>query len=80
MAAAKAGAKALTKFTINEAGEGYTLHIESEGGDTLELTATAEQLDLIDEALDTLLSRDEGAVDEVDGDEDDLDEDEEDED
>lgn len=77
MAAAKTDTKSLTKFTVSEAGEGYTLHIESEGGDKLDLSATAEQLDLIAETVDSLLSKDEGAVDEVDGD-DDLDDDAED--
>jgi hypothetical protein len=56
-------AKALARFTIEPDGEGYTLHIEDEDGDTLELTATAEQLDLIAEALDDQLEED---VDEID--------------
>lgn len=60
-------AKALSRFTIEPDGEGYTLHIEDEDGDTLELTATAEQLDLISEAIDEHLEAD---VDEVDAAED----------
>ena len=56
-------AKALAHFTIEPGGEGYTLHIEDEDGDSLELTATAEQLDLIAEAIDEQL---EGDVDDID--------------
>ena len=56
-------AKALARFTIEPDGEGYTLHIEDEDGDTLELTATAEQLDLISEAIEEHLEAD---VDDVD--------------
>ena len=61
MAAAKSAPKALAKFTIAEAGEGYSLHIEDDGGATLELTATAEQLDLIAETVDQLLGDDDSA-------------------
>jgi hypothetical protein len=57
-------AKALSRFTIEPAEDGYTLHIEDENGDTLELTATPEQLDLIAEALDEQLEAD---IDDVDG-------------
>jgi hypothetical protein len=76
--AAKAQAKALTKFTVTQSGDdAYALHIESEGGETLELTATAEQLDLIAETVDTLLAEQGDAADEVDGgDDDELDDDE----
>ena len=56
-------AKALARFTIEPDGDGYTLHIEDEDGDTLELTATAEQLDLISEAINEHLEAD---VDEID--------------
>lgn len=45
-------AKALARFTIEPSDDGYTLHIEDDGGDTLELTATPEQLDLIAEAIE----------------------------
>lgn len=74
MAAAKSAPKALAKFTIAEAGEGYTLHIEDDGGATLELTATAEQLDLIAETVDQLLGDDDSA-DALDEDDDALDDD-----
>lgn len=70
--AAKAQAKALSKFTVTQTGDdAYALHIESEGGDTLELTATAEQLDLVAEAVDTLLAEAGDDADAVDGGEDD---------
>lgn len=45
-------AKALARFTIEPSDDGYMLHIEDDGGDTLELTATPEQLDLIAEAIE----------------------------
>jgi hypothetical protein len=66
MAQTKPEAKALAKFTISGDAGGYRLHIEDDGGDTLELTATAEQLDLIAETVDALLGDDDSA-DEVDG-------------
>ena len=50
-----AEAKKLAKFTITEAGEGFSLHIEDEAGHVLELSATREQIDLIVDTLDDLL-------------------------
>lgn len=47
--------KKLAKFTITEAGDGFSLHIEDEGGHVLELSATREQMDLIADTLDDLL-------------------------
>lgn len=61
-------AKALSRFAIERVGDDYLLRIEDEEGDTLELGATAEQLDLIGEAVEEHLA--------FDIDEDDLDEDE----
>ena len=61
-----AAAKKLAKFTITEAGEGFSLHIEDEAGHVLELSATREQIDLIVDTLDDILSRDDSA-DEIDG-------------
>lgn len=63
-----ADSKSLARFSIVPQGDGFQLHIEDDGGDTLELTATAEQLDLIVEALDEALSRDD-SIEEVDEDE-----------
>lgn len=68
MAQSKTEAKALAKFSISEGDGAYRLHIEDDGGDMLELTATAEQLDLIAEAVDALLGEDDSA-DVVEGDE-----------
>lgn len=59
-------AKALERFTIEPAGDGYTLHIEDEDGAVLELTATVEQLDLIGEAIETHLEEDSDDIDTVD--------------
>ena len=72
MAQTNTDPKSLAKFTITEGGEGFRLHIEDDGGETLELIATADQLDLIAEAVDTLLAKDD-SVDEVEDGEDDED-------
>ena len=56
-----AATKKLAKFTISEAGQGYNLHIEDEAGDVLELSATRDQLDVIDDALAELLEQSEEA-------------------
>ncbi len=61
-----AATKKLAKFTITEAGEGFNLHIEDEAGHVLELLATRDQLDVIDDALEELLEQDDSA-DEVKG-------------
>lgn len=52
-----AATKKLAKFTITEAGEGFNLHIEDEAGDVLELTATRDQIEIIDDALEELLEQ-----------------------
>ena len=62
--------KKLAKFTAIPEGEEFQLHIEDDGGDTLELTATREQIDVIVDHLDELLSQDD-SLDEIDEDEDD---------
>jgi hypothetical protein len=51
-------AKSLGRFTIEADGDDYLLQIEDEDGETVELTATLEQLDLIGEAVDQLLAQD----------------------
>ena len=53
-------AKTLARFTIEPSGDDYLLLIEDEDGETTELTATLEQLDLIGEAVDQLLEQDDG--------------------
>jgi hypothetical protein len=52
-------AKILSQFTISSEGEGYVLHIETDDGDTLDVNATYEQLDLISEAIEERLDEDE---------------------
>ncbi len=51
-------AKALERFNIARAADGYLLTIEDDSGDTLELTATFDQLDLISEELEVALDED----------------------
>lgn len=60
-------AKALARFTISKSGGDYILHFEDDGGDTLELRATYDQLDLIADAIDEELDRDEDDALGVDG-------------
>jgi hypothetical protein len=62
-------AKALSRFTIERSTDDYVLHIEDEDGDTLELTASFEQLDLISEALEEHLAFDDDDPDALDDDE-----------
>jgi len=52
-------AKTLSQFTISNEGENYVLHIETDDGETLDVNATYEQLDLIAEAIDERLDEDE---------------------
>jgi hypothetical protein len=52
-------AKTLSQFTISSEGEAYVLHIETDDGQTLDVAATYEQLDLISEAIDERLDEDE---------------------
>ena len=58
--------KKLAKFTITVAGEGFNLHIEDDAGHVLELSATCDQIDIIDDALEELLGKGDDA-DEVGG-------------
>lgn len=61
-------AKILERFTIARAADGYLITIEDDGGDTLELTATFDQLDLISEELDAALDEDADDMTEIDED------------
>ena len=58
-------ARTLTKFTITEAGDDYSLHIEDDAGETIEFTATYDQLDLLVEEIDRHLDEDAEEMDEV---------------
>ena len=49
--------KTLAKFTIAEAGEEFSLHIEDAAGHVLEFSATRDQIDLIADRLDEILSK-----------------------
>ena len=60
-------AKTLTNFTITAAGDDYVLHIEDDAGETIEFTATYDQLDLLVEEIDKHLDEDAEEMDEVDG-------------
>lgn len=60
-------AKALERFTIARAADGYMLSIEDDSGETIELTATFDQLDLITEELDRALDEDADDMTEIDG-------------
>lgn len=60
-------ANALSRFTIQPADDQiFLIRIESEDGEPLEVTATFEQLDLIQEAIDEQLDEDFEDVDAVD--------------
>lgn len=61
-------AKALAQFSITRKGEDYLLRLEDQNGDTVELTADYDQLDLITETIEQQLDADE--EDELDGDDD----------
>jgi hypothetical protein len=48
----------LAQFNVEATSAGFQLHIESEGGDVLDLVATEEQLDVIVDALEEVLTED----------------------
>jgi hypothetical protein len=48
--------KQLAKFAISVGEEDFVLHLEDETGETVEYSATPEQLDAVIDALDELLS------------------------
>ena len=56
-----ASMKKLAKFTVTEAGEDFSLHIEDDAGQVLELGATRDQVDIIADKLDELLSQGDSA-------------------
>ena len=57
--------QSLSQFTLSETPDGYLLEMEGDGGASMAVTATPEQIDAIIEALDDLLSDDEAAADEI---------------
>jgi hypothetical protein len=52
-------AKVLGQFTITQEADGYLLHLEDDDGETVEYSASFEQLDLIVEAIEEQLDMDE---------------------
>jgi len=53
-------ARTLAQFTITPDSDGdYTLHLEDDDGETIEFTASYEQLDLVVEAIEDVLESDE---------------------
>ncbi|WP_041373451.1 hypothetical protein [Phenylobacterium zucineum] len=58
----------LTKFAISVREEDFVLHLEADGGETIEFATSPEQLDAIIDALDELLSEVEEDVFEVEDD------------
>jgi uncharacterized protein YegP (UPF0339 family) len=64
-------ARTLAQFTITPDSDGdYTLHLEDDEGETIEFTASYEQLDLVVEAIEEVLDDDEEDSLGVDADED----------
>ncbi len=55
-----AKAKTLTQFRVSGSGDTFSLHIEDDGGETIEFQATRDQLDVIAESLEETLSEDVG--------------------
>lgn len=60
-----ADAKKLKRFHVEAEGDAYRIDIEDDGGNVLNLEATRDQLDVIVDTLDDILSQDDEA-DEVD--------------
>lgn len=50
---------ALARFEISKADDGYILHIETQGGEKLDLRTSYDQLDVIADAIDEQLDVDE---------------------
>lgn len=46
--------KVLSQFSITQEADGYVLHLEDEDGETMEFSATEEQLDDITIAIEDL--------------------------
>jgi hypothetical protein len=55
-------ASALAKFTVEKGGDAYRIHIETDGGETMELSATYEQMELLVDTLDELLGADDSGA------------------
>ncbi len=55
--------KTLSQFRIEGSGESFQLHIEDDAGETIEFTATRDQIDVIVEHMDEALSQDDAKAD-----------------
>ena len=51
----------LVRFEVDGAGGAFTLHIEDDAGNKLDLTASRDQLDVLADALDDILLTDDSA-------------------
>lgn len=51
-------AKQLTQFTITSEGDDYLISIETDDGETFEVSTSYERLDLISEAIEHQLDKD----------------------
>ncbi|WP_051651268.1 hypothetical protein [Brevundimonas bacteroides] len=60
--------QALSQFTLSETPDGYLIEVEGDGGGSLALSATPEQIDAIIDGLDALLSDDDASADAFDED------------
>ncbi len=56
-----ASVKKLNRFEVKGSGEAFTLHIEDDGGNMLELSASRDQLDVLADRLDDILLEDDSA-------------------
>lgn len=53
-------ARTLSAFSISQEADGYVLHIEDEDGETIEMSATDEQLEEMLAAIEEQLEMEEG--------------------
>lgn len=51
-------ARKLSRFAVESAGDGYVMTIEGDRGETLEIVADRDPLELVADTLDDLLSED----------------------
>ncbi len=53
--------KSLTQFRVEGSGETFRMHIEDDAGEKIEFSVTRDQLDVIVDHLDDLLSKDDAS-------------------
>ena len=54
--------KTLSQFRVEGSGETFSLHIEDDAGESIEFSASRDQLDVVVEHLDEVLSKDDASV------------------